>query len=633
MLTLASLLLAVASTSSSSSSLPNGFYVLDPTKYEANLREDYAWAVQNVPFVDIPLPDVVTAYYYRWRSFRRHIVATPEGYVVTEFLPDVPWAGKYNTIPAAAGHHIMEGRWIHNATYIDDYVTFWFTGGGAPRTYTSWITWAAYQRSLLNGDDALLQGILVQLVNNLNAWVSSNFGDYGGGVKCFWQEDGKDAMEVSISGNGCRPTINAAMYGEAAAIVEVATLAGNSLVVDEVSQMREIARTAVLQHCWNNETQTFAVRNLMNHPQPPSGGVPSNFVLHSNNTFCCDQAPCKGGRSAFLWQGAASEVVCATMCQYEYPDVCNFITWYPHTSPTQCQLSQYCNATNPSGSPSLTYQMQREVEQSAQQAAVCPGNGSTAWPLNETVTVRELLGYMPFYFGYPAPLISDATVHTYDAMWAQLFDAEGFKAPWGLRTAELRHPCYNYSWVHFDCWNGPSWPYETARVLTSIANLLNEYSNITKVTPNDYVTLLSQYAAQHTKSYAINDTASPIGSGHVFEVLHPDDGYWIDREGQYAHNTSLANVGDDYNHSTFVDLVLSGLLGVRALKGRNVLINPLLKDASHFAVDHIKCKGRYLSVVWDSDGTHYDKGAGFFVMVDGAVVSSSPHIAEVTVSL
>ena len=57
----------------------------------------------------------------------------------------------------------------------------------------------------------------------------------------------------------------------------------------------------------------------------------------------------------------------------------------------------------------------------------------------------------------------------YLRMWAQLVDPDGFAGPWGLRTAERRSPCYNYSYAHHDCWNGPSWPYETARVLTGAA--------------------------------------------------------------------------------------------------------------------------------------------------------------------
>ena len=49
-------------------------------------------------------------YYFRWRTYRSHIHPTGRNdsipWVVTEFSPDVSWAGMYNTINCAAGHHM-----------------------------------------------------------------------------------------------------------------------------------------------------------------------------------------------------------------------------------------------------------------------------------------------------------------------------------------------------------------------------------------------------------------------------------------------------------------------------------------------------------------------------------------------
>ena len=71
------------------------------------------------------------------------------------------------------------------------------------------------------------------------------------------------------------------------------------------------------------------------------------------------------------------------------------------------------------------------------------------------LTVRELLAYMPFYYG--RELIDDVALSkTGRPMWKQLFDKDGFAAKFGLRTAEHRAPCYNYSFAHGDCWNGAS---------------------------------------------------------------------------------------------------------------------------------------------------------------------------------
>ena len=43
--------------STTTTALPPGFAVLDPSAYADNLRGDFAWAVANVPFVrDICIP-------------------------------------------------------------------------------------------------------------------------------------------------------------------------------------------------------------------------------------------------------------------------------------------------------------------------------------------------------------------------------------------------------------------------------------------------------------------------------------------------------------------------------------------------------------------------------------------------
>ena len=297
-------------------SKPPGFYVLDPSDYSSNLREDFSWAVENVPFIDIPsMPDIQTAFYYRWRSYKRHIKygksPTWSGWVVTEFLPNVGWARKFNTIPAAAGHHISEGRWIANATYINDYLEFWFRGGGSPRTYTSWIAWAAWKRYLVNGDTSFITQLLPDLFQNLQGWKKDKFGSYGG-RDCYYQTDGSDAMEVSISGSGCRPTLNSVIFGECVALLEIAKLAGNASVVAELTELREHMRSVVTEQMWNEESESFAVIPLPRPEPPPTPPTPPppGFTPFNKGLFCCDQSKCVDGHSSFLYEG---EHVCLTM--------------------------------------------------------------------------------------------------------------------------------------------------------------------------------------------------------------------------------------------------------------------------------------------------------------------------------
>ena len=96
------------------------------------------WMVRNVPLFECPDKDIEETYYFRWWTYRKHIKQTPDGFVITEFLPNVGWAGKHNTISCAAGHHLYEGRWLRDPRYLDDYSVFWFRKGGEPRRYSFW---------------------------------------------------------------------------------------------------------------------------------------------------------------------------------------------------------------------------------------------------------------------------------------------------------------------------------------------------------------------------------------------------------------------------------------------------------------------------------------------------------------
>lgn len=88
--------------------------------------------------------------------------------------------------------------------------------------------------------------------------------------------------------------------------------------------------------------------------------------------------------------------------------------------------------------------------------------------------------------------------------WQSLKDVKGFKAEFGPTTVEQSSPCFNQTQDGGECnWAGPSWPYETARVLTGLANFLIDYppqqSAAAKVTAADFTELLRTYARSHTR--------------------------------------------------------------------------------------------------------------------------------------
>ena len=213
-------------------------------------------------------------------------------------------------------------------------------------------------------------------------------------------------------------------------------------------------------------------------------------------------------------------------------------------------------------------------------------------PDRDKIADREQIGFVPWYF-HMAPEKNAAA-------WAQLTDPQGFAAPFGPTTVERRSPWFMHEALHGCCrWNGPSWPFSTSHTLTALANLLIDYPDQPYVGRADYYAALRAYALTHRKD----------GRLYVAEAHHPDEDRWIyDGRGH----------SEDYNHSTFNDLVLSGLLGIRPQRGASVEIAPLApKEWDHFAVENLAYQGRNLTVLWDRDGTTYGRGNGLSVWLDG----------------
>jgi hypothetical protein len=106
----------------------NTFNDQDTEYYQQHIpnKKACSFLQDHIPLFCCPDEDLLHTYYFRWWTFRKHIKQTPDGFVITEFLPEVKHAGKYNTISCPAGHHFYEGRWLLDAQYLTDYAYFWF---------------------------------------------------------------------------------------------------------------------------------------------------------------------------------------------------------------------------------------------------------------------------------------------------------------------------------------------------------------------------------------------------------------------------------------------------------------------------------------------------------------------------
>jgi hypothetical protein len=227
------------------------------TNYISN-ADSWSWLQKEIPLFECPDQEVEQMYYFRWWSFRKHVEQTPDGFVFSEFLT------RQTPISSALGHQIVEGRWLHDQNYLDDYVRYWFLSDSNRlqlHRYSGWVEYALWQRYLVTGDKSFLVPMLDSLTRDYGQWEEEHLTTNG----LFWQFDVRDAMEESISGSrvnkNLRPTINSYMYGNAVAIVNIARLAGNKKIAEEYKAKAENLRKLVEVDLWNSDAKFFEARH------------------------------------------------------------------------------------------------------------------------------------------------------------------------------------------------------------------------------------------------------------------------------------------------------------------------------------------------------------------------------------
>ncbi|WP_072479581.1 MGH1-like glycoside hydrolase domain-containing protein [Amycolatopsis australiensis] len=233
-----------------------------------------------------------------------------------------------------------------------------------------------------------------------------------------------------------------------------------------------------------------------------------------------------------------------------------------------------------------------------------PRDGNPQHRLSGT---REQIGYLPWMFGAAEPGDHPA--------WAQLLDPQGFASAYGPTTAERRSPFFMTDAGSCCRWDGPSWPFATSQTLTGLATLLDSYPAQNSISRDDYAAALATYARTQTRD----------GRPYVAEAHDPDRDAWIyDGRGH----------SEDYNHSTYTDLVLSGLIGLRPQTGDTLEVRPLTPSTwDHFAAENVPYHGHTVTVLWDRDGTHYGQGAGMRLYVDGRLVQQSAALRATTIDV
>ena len=391
-------------------------------------QSSYEWAVSNLPLFDSSNDDLNIAYYYRAKSYKSHMMRTDWvdiKHVSSEFGPSVPWGGVYGTINAAAGHHITEGRWIRDREYTTGLIRFWIgsqnsagesksgafepgsghfangsRGQAGPTAYSSWILSAAVKAAAVEGDLGLgldfkgqpvvfgdmlddmvewweLRSVQLRtdcIIMNGDKQMSPSEANRScldlpptGEVDlpyCYTMADGWDAMEGSVSGDGCRPTIGAMMWSEALAIALVANSTSNKALAAKFEKRAAWIREWYLDKLWSGEVQFLAVYK-QGAEFSSMGGCTSNTAKNVTDPGCCCITP--GTRPL------AGHYQNFTKCP---------ASWVYKTAASPGNVTQ-CKSIGP-GSEAQTCSIPGEKCGNAYHASL--------WPCDEPVTVRELLG-------------------------------------------------------------------------------------------------------------------------------------------------------------------------------------------------------------------------------------------------
>ncbi|MGB8226682.1 MAG: glycosyl hydrolase family 65 protein [Sedimentisphaerales bacterium] len=216
---------------------------------------------------------------------------------------------------------------------------------------------------------------------------------------------------------------------------------------------------------------------------------------------------------------------------------------------------------------------------------------------------REEIGFIPWYFDLPGK--------GFEAAWLQVLDPNGFKALFGLTTAERRHPKFRTHGVGGCEWDGAVWPFATSQTLMAMANVLRNYHQ-SYISSKDYFDALLTYAKSHRK----NDKP------YIGEYQDENTGVWLKGDNPRSRY---------YNHSAFCDLIISGLIGLCPRNDNVISVHPLVPADTWkwFALDKIYYHGKIITIIWDQTGEKYKQGKGLFVYADGKLITHSDSLKKV----
>lgn len=217
--------------------------------------DEWPWIEANIPLFDSSDKQFEEMYYFRWFAWEKHLVSTPHGFIITEWLPKPADSGGYfGALPDAAPFHLGEARWLRDPRIASDDARMWAEPNAGPRKYS--FPWAESVRqvTLATGDTKLGADLLNDLAANYNTWEASNLDP---SIGLFWQIDTRDAMEKSIGGDGYRTPLNSYMLADARAIMQFAHDTNQAALANKYAAKADALEHLIETRLWNPKDEFY----------------------------------------------------------------------------------------------------------------------------------------------------------------------------------------------------------------------------------------------------------------------------------------------------------------------------------------------------------------------------------------
>lgn len=587
------------------------------------------WMLENIPFIETPDAVIDQVYYHRWRNLLA-CLGKRRSDGKYEFCESAPGSHYHRYIDCAQGAHVREARWIRNSVYLNDYLAITPEKVG----YREYLTDSVYQKYLLDGDADCLKANYEKLKARFHS-LDQTFDPAFGLYHC---QNGTEGQEAGVNGFEKVErafTYSASFTADGKALSALAdrdtigaywSCAGSGNAVDSViiDTHREDITLTGLFVWFHTQPKNITVWYWTEDAWKPAQGlriahcaydeakteIEFEKVLTSKIKIDFENDPTQEHYAAVY-----ELVTCYTFEPWGCPGFwiliggdesyrINLNTFQTAAAYTLSKIAAMIGKSE----ESAVYRQKGDALKTAIFEKLWKDDiaffAEITYPEQRRIIGKESNAYSAWSFH----LTPDE--HRYNKAWEYALREDVFLAKFGLTSLEKKNPHYMQPFGHACLWNGPVWPYTYSLILTGMANLLTDY-HAHEVTKEQYYDLLRRFALCHYENDSTEDLA-------VRENHHPEENHWLAQ-------------AKDYNHSTFVDNVLNGLLGIRPSENA-LTVNPLIPAAwDYFCLTDVNWCGKSLTVVYDKTGEKYQAGQGLMVFVDDVPVKQTDCLQKIVI--